>query len=182
MALFDQLILPLLAREGGFTNDPRDLGGATNFGITQAVARANGYGGDMAAMTRDQAVAIYQSQYWQRPGFAMIAPMAPEIASELFDAGVNMGVSVATTFLQRALNVFNRQQADYPDIPTDGQLGPRTAAALNSFIRARGAAGQKVLLETMKCLRGARYIALAEANMQDEAFVYGWIANRVLNA
>lgn len=45
----------ILAREGGFVDHPSDPGAATNFGITQRVARANGFTGDMRTLTRDQA-------------------------------------------------------------------------------------------------------------------------------
>lgn len=181
MALFDDLVSALLAREAGYVNDPNDRGGPTNFGITQAVARANGYAGDMRAMTRAQAVAIYQLVYWQRTGIAQVSAYAPDVAAELFDCAVNMGASVAGSFLQRALNIFNRGGRDYPDVPTDGQIGPMTIQALAGFVRVRGLDGLKVLLTTLKCLRGARYVALAEANLSAEDFVFGWIKNRVLN-
>ena len=48
MALgIDQLVEALIDREGGYVNHPADRGGATCFGITEAVARAHGYGGAM---------------------------------------------------------------------------------------------------------------------------------------
>jgi Glycosyl hydrolase 108 len=43
----DQLIDDVIGREGGYSNHPADRGGATRWGVTEAVARAHGYRGDM---------------------------------------------------------------------------------------------------------------------------------------
>jgi len=107
-----ELIDEVIAREGGYSNHPADRGGPTHWGITQAVARANGYVGPMQALPRAQAVAIYRRLYWDQPGYGFVAEQAPAIAAELFDAAVNMGVGTATGFLQRALNARNRNQED----------------------------------------------------------------------
>lgn len=176
---FDDLITPILISEGGYVNNPADTGGETNWGITVGVARANGYSGPMVSMTRDEAAQIYRVVYWQRPGFAMVAEQAQGVAAELLDCGINMGVGTASAFLQRCLNVFNRQQQDYADIAADGQIGSHTLQALSGFIARRATEGEQVLLKAMRCLRGAHYIALAEARQQNETFVYGWIANRI---
>ena len=50
----------VIAREGGYGHHPADRGGPTNFGITQAVARANGYAGDMRKLPRTLAETIYR--------------------------------------------------------------------------------------------------------------------------
>ena len=60
----------ILALEGGYTNNPHDRGGETHWGITEATARANGYNGEMKALTRDEAYAILEA-YWIKPGFEM---------------------------------------------------------------------------------------------------------------
>ena len=96
-----------------------------------------------------------------------------------FDTGVNMGVATATGFLQRALNALNRNQKDYPDLKVDRQVGARTLAALAAFRAVRGAAGDKVLLKALEALQGERYVALAEQRPANEAFLYGWLANRI---
>ncbi|HWK36089.1 glycoside hydrolase family 108 protein [Sphingomonas sp.] len=175
----DQLIDEVIGREGGYSNHPADRGGPTRWGVTEAVARRHGYGGDMRGFPRDQAVAIYRRLYWMQPGYDRIAEAAPRIAAELFDTGVNMGPAVASGFLQRALNALNRNAADYPDIAVDGKVGPRTLAALAGFVRKRGGAGEVVLLKAIEALQGARYIDLAERRPGNEAFLYGWLANRI---
>ena len=173
------LIDELIDREGGYVNDASDAGGATRFGITQAVARQNGYTGDMRVFPRDEAVAIYRRRYWLRPQFSEVARRAPTIAAELFDTGVNMGPATAAGFLQRALNALNRGQRDYPDLMLDGAIGPATLGALDGFLNTRGSAGERVLLKAIEALQGARYIALAERRPANEAFLYGWLANRI---
>ena len=56
-----QLIEGLIEREGGYANHPADKGGATCFGITEAVARAHGYTGGMRDLPRDEAAAMIVS-------------------------------------------------------------------------------------------------------------------------
>jgi len=82
-------------------------------------------------------------------------------------------------FIQRALNALNRAARDYPDIAVDRDIGPRTLSALDGFLKARGKSGETVLLRAMEALQGERYIALAERRPSQEAFLYGWLANRV---
>jgi lysozyme family protein len=175
----DALIDEVIAREGGYSDHPADKGGATRWGVTEAVARAHGYRGDMRSYPRSEAVAVYRRIYWNRPGFDQVADLAPKIAAELFDTGVNMGPAVAAGFLQRALNALNRDQQDYPDIAVDRRVGPATVQALKRFLGTRGPSGEKVLLKAMEALQGERYLALAEQRPANEAFLYGWLANRL---
>ena len=173
------LIDAVIDREGGYVDHPADPGGATRWGVTAATARADGYGGDMRALPRARAATIYRRVYWQRPRLDRIAARAPALAAEMFDTGVNMGPPVAVAFLQRALNALNRGAADYPDITLDGQDGPATIAALDAFLRARGRGGETVLLKAVEALQGERYVSLAERRPASEAFLYGWLANRI---
>jgi lysozyme family protein len=176
----DGLIDELIEREGGYVDHPADKGGPTCFGITEAVARSNGYSGVMAALPRDEAAAIYRRLYWLRPRFDEIAARAPRVAAELFDTGVNMGPAVAATFLQRALTALNRNGADYSDLVPDGRLGQRTFDALDGFLEARGSrGGETVLLRALEALQGERYLRLAERRPANEAFLYGWLTNRI---
>ena len=104
----------------------------------------------------------------------------PRIAAELFDTGVNMGPAVAVTFLQRALTALNRSGRDYPDLVPDGRIGAATLAALDAFLAVRGtSSGETVLLRALEALQGERYLRLAERRPANEAFLYGWLANRI---
>ena len=175
----DALIDGLIEREGGFVNHPADKGGPTCFGITEAVARAHGYAGAMRQLPREDAAAIYRRLYWQRPRFDQVAKRSSAVAAELFDTGVNMGPAVAATFLQRALTALNRNGDDYADLTPDGRIGEQTLAALDAFLRVRGNGGETVLLRALEALQGERYLRLAERRPANEAFLYGWLANRV---
>ena len=179
MPHIDPLIDELIEREGGFVSHPADRGGPTRFGVTEAVARAHGYRGAMAALPRDEAAAIYRRLYWLRPRFDAVAERSPLLAAELFDTGANMGPAVAATFLQRALTALNRNAADYPDLVPDGRIGERTLAALDAFLGLRGDNGEVVLLRAIEALQGERYLRLAERRPANEAFLYGWLANRM---
>ncbi|MFC7536444.1 glycoside hydrolase family 108 protein [Sphingomonas sp. GCM10030256] len=179
-SMIEELIDGLIEREGGYVSHPADRGGPTRYGITEAVARAHGFGGAMSHFPREEAVAVYRRLYWLRPRFDQVARRAPRVAAELFDTGANMGPAVAATFLQRALTALNRNASDYPDLTPDGRVGPRTLSALDRFLEVRGAErGETVLLRALEALQGERYLSLAEKRPANEAFLYGWLANRI---
>ncbi len=169
----------VIAKEGGWVNDPRDLGGETNWGITIAVARANGWTLPMRDLPRSKAFDIYYSQYVLGPRFDRVAAVHAEVGAECIDTGVNMGPAWGGIFLQRSLNALNNQGQLYADIGVDGAVGPRTLGALTAYLRRRGAEGATVLIRAMNCLQGERYIDLAEKRPANEAFVYGWLRERV---
>lgn len=176
----EQLLDGLIAREGGYVNNPADRGGPTRYGITEHQARAYGFQGDMRELPVALAREIYRSIYWMRPGFASIAARMPRLAAELFDTAVNMGPKIAATFLQRMLNGLNRGASDYPDIAADGDIGPMTLHAQELLIQRRGVdAAETVLLRLADALQAVRYLEIAERNPSQEAFLFGWIMNRV---
>lgn len=175
----ETLIDEVIDREGDYVNHPADRGGPTRWGITEAVARAQGYTGEMRRLPRELASDIYRRIYWQAPGFDLIARRAPQIAAELFDTAVNMGTGTAIGFLQRALNALNRAARDFPDIAVDRTIGPATVHALDGLLRVRGPRAETVLLRAIEALQGERYITLAERRPSQEAFLYGWLANRI---
>lgn len=175
----DDIFNAILGKEGGYVNHPDDKGGPTNWGITQATARAHGYVGDMRDLTRQQALDILTADYWTGPRFDLVSEVSPVIAAELCDTGVNMGPSVQTKWFQRWLNVFNIQGSLYPELIADGFIGPRTISALKVTCldagrrRAGNAPGSELQ-------RGQRYLELAEQRSANETFVYGWVKERVV--
>lgn len=175
----DNIFDAILGKEGGYVDHPNDKGGPTNWGITQATARAHGYTGDMRNLTREQALSILEADYWYGPRFNQVASVSSAIAAELCDTGVNMGPSVPVKWLQRWLNAFNNQQKLYPDLVADGQIGPRSISALKSYLAARGEDGEEVMLRALNCSQGQRYLELAEGRPANESFVYGWVKERV---
>lgn len=112
---FDEAFDRLLGSEGGYVNNPADHGGPTKWGITQAVARAHGYTGDMRELSRDFAKQIYRESYWDVIG----DDANPAIKFQAFDFAVNAGVSTSIRKLQAAIGAAD-----------DGIWGPISKAAL----------------------------------------------------
>lgn len=179
MTRIDQIIGQVIATEGGYSNDPDDAGGETNFGITVAVARDNGYSGPMKAMPRDVAVAIYTRRYVQDPKFDSVLSLDSDIGFELIDTGVNMGPTQAALFLQRWLNGFNDTGSRYQTLFVDGRLGNVSMAALAAFLKWRGADGKEVLLRALNSAQALRYLEIAENKASQKKYLYGWMLNRV---
>lgn len=173
------MLADLVKREGGYEDNAADKGGPTRYGITQQTARAFGYTGDMRMLPIETARQIYRQQYWVDPKFYDVSLRFPALAEKLFDCGVNMGPKVATRFLQRALNGLNRASSDYPDTLEDGSVGKMTLSALDAYRQHRGADGEAVLLKLINAQQAVRYLGLCENDHTQEAFLYGWIANRV---
>ena len=109
----------LLKHEGGYVNHKDDRGGATRYGVTEAVAREVGYRGDMRELPLDLAQRIYKDRYWD----AVQAEHLPaDVRYAVFDAAVNSGVAQAAKWLQRACGVKD-----------DGVIGPITIRAANAL-------------------------------------------------
>lgn len=118
----------IVAREGGYVNDPDDPGGATNHGVTIHTMRRLGLDltgdgqvttADVRRLTRDQAVGIFIEHYFTRPRIDDLpTPLQPSV----FDMYVNAGAN-AVKILQRLL-----RQMGF-DIAVDGVIGPKTIAA-----------------------------------------------------
>lgn len=177
-AFVEKVIDDVIKAEKGYVDHPSDRGGPTNFGITLAVARANGYDGDMRRLPLALARAIYLKRYIVEPKFDQVMQINEAIGSELVDTGVNMGPGRAAEFLQRLLNAFNKQGSAYPDMFVDGRLGPVSLDALRKFVVWRGFEGVGVMLKALNHVQGMRYLDIAEANKSQEDFFYGWIKER----
>lgn len=162
------MIDKIIQLEGGYVNDPSDSGGETNMGITLATARSYGYRGEMKDLPYETAYAIYKAKYYN-PVRAFMMP--DKVAAEVVDTAVNMGVSRAGKFLQRALNVLGDVQ-----LQVDGKISRHTEEALNAYLAKRD---EDTLVKALNCLQGSFYIKLAEDRTKDRKFVYGWLRNRV---
>lgn len=111
MGKFEIFFDRLLGHEGGYTFDPNDPGGETNWGISKR-AYPNLI---IKALTREDAFNIYRKDLWN----AIEADNLPDsIAFQVFDFAVNSGIQVAIRYLQRALRVAD-----------DGFFGPISKAA-----------------------------------------------------
>lgn len=176
-----KIIDGVIAVEGGYVDHPNDPGGATKYGITEAVARANGYRGHMRDLPRSTAFQIYYTRYVVGPNFDDVAAIDEKVAEELIDTGVNAGQERAAEWFQEALNGLNSRGADYPDIKVDGDIGTGTLGAFTAFKRRRGSAATLIMLRALDALQGAHYMHLARENSKFESFLNGWLLNRIGN-
>lgn len=175
------IIRDLIQREGGYVDHGSDKGGPTKYGITQKTALANGYQGDMKELTQDMAEAIYLSEYWRKPNFDKVAEISEHVAIECMDAGVLSGPTRAAKWLQLSLNRLNMRERLYKDVLQDGNIGPKTLAALQDYMRhRRSQGGELVLLRALNCLQGHFMMVTAiEHHKPNEDFVFGWLSHRV---
>lgn len=157
---FDRCLAAVLAHEGGWSDDPRDPGSATNLGITLQVAQENrldvdGDGDvdrqDLRKLTPKLAGKVYKAKYWN----ATHCDELPDgLDYAVFDCSVNMGPARARQYLQMACGV-----------KTDGVIGPKTMAQVQIL-------GARHLIYAIELLRKNFY----HASPNYGVFGRGWIA------
>jgi lysozyme family protein len=172
-----ELAEEIVAREGGFVNDPDDPGGATNHGVTIHTLRRLGIDvtgdaridvDDVRRLTKAQAVDIYIEHYFTRPGLSSL----PEVLQpSVFDMYVNAGAN-AVKILQRLCTDMG-----FPCDP-DGMIGPQTIRAAQMAFEA----APNHLVDAYGIARRNYYYALAEARPQSRKYARrrdggkgGWI-------
>lgn len=135
MSSVQEIAQAIVAREGGFVNDPDDPGGATNHGVTIGTMQRLGLDldrdgavteADVRRLTRDQAVAIFVEHYFRRP---RISDLPPVLHDSVFDMYVNAGAN-AVRILQRLFNDMRIETT------VDGVIGPQTIRAANRALEA----------------------------------------------
>ena len=104
----------MLGHEGGYVNNPRDLGGETKWGISKRSYPHL----DIESLTREEAIEIYREDFWMPIGGQNLSP---GMAYQALDAAINSGIGNAIRFLQRAIGVAD-----------DGRVGPITLDALRT--------------------------------------------------
>ncbi|MDG4550749.1 MAG: glycosyl hydrolase 108 family protein [Candidatus Contendobacter sp.] len=144
MGDFHRCIEIILIEEGGLVNHPRDPGKLTKFGISQRSYPDI----DITALTREQAIGIYQRDYWE-PIHGGSLPVGLDLL--LLDTAANMGATTAVLLLQEAVGVT-----------MDGIIGPVTLA------RARQTMPD--VLREFCALRAWHY----EINRNEDVFGKGW--------
>ena len=164
--------------EGGYSDHPEDTGGPTRYGITEKVARANGYEGSMDELPLLVAESIYQTTYVVNPSYDKVMSLSKPVAHKLIDTGVNVGTKRASVWFQASLNALNRNGKDYPKIAEDGDIGPATLAAYSSLQTIRGSAKAcSLVLKLVDVQQGNHYLNLTK----HRSFTVGWIDNRIQN-
>jgi len=171
----------IVKREGGFVNDPDDLGGATNFGVTIHTMKRLGMDldgdgdvdvADVRGLTRDQATDVFIQHYFEAP---KIAKLPDVLHATVFDMYVNAGNN-AVKILQRLLNKFPGVLT--PKLTVDGALGSKTIKAAFDAARANAAA----LYNAYGIERRNYYYAIADSRPANRKFAKrndggkgGWI-------
>ncbi|MFO6463689.1 holin-associated N-acetylmuramidase [Jannaschia sp. KMU-145] len=152
-----QIAEAIVAREGGFVDDPDDPGGATKHGVTIHTMRRLGLDldrdgdvdvGDVRALSRSRAVDIFVDHYFHR---VRVDALPEALHASVFDMYVNSGAN-AVRILQRLLGRMGHPVA------VDGRIGPQTAGA------ARAVAGRAPahLADAYGIARRNYYYALAD--------------------
>lgn len=158
MPTIEEIAGRIVAREGGYVNDPDDPGGATKYGVTLATMKRLGLdltgdgkvdARDVRHLTRAQAVEIFVRHYFRGPGIdALPAVLQPSV----FDMYVNAGAN-AVRILQRLLTDMGFACDD------DGVIGPRTVAQA----RAGADAAPGHIADAYAIARRNYYFRLADA-------------------
>lgn len=152
--------------EGGYTNHPLDRGGATNRGITQATLSAAYNAGlvkhnVIEALSRDEAVAIYKKNFWDRYGWGNFSEPVDMI---LFDITVNHGIGNTAKIAQRACVSLGFA------ITMDGKWGPETRRTLLLLEGRNSLALSKMLI--VKRLNF--YENIVKSRPPQRVFLKGW--------
>lgn len=154
---FSRALELVLKHEGGFVNNPKDPGGATNKGVTIGTFRLyvnpKGTVEDLKRITDAQVATVYERQYWNvvRGG-----DLPDGVDYAVFDFGVNSGPARGKKYLQACVGVEQ-----------DSVIGPATLAAVK--------AADPVKLIDDLC---DRRLAFLKGLNTWETFGKGW-ANRV---
>ena len=164
----------IYAVEGGYVNDRNDPGGATNYGVTEKVARSAGYAGDMRYFpkrctdaTPTCADEIYTRDYIAAPGYMPMVTVAPAVADKLANTAVNMGMARPNKWFRQSLS-----------LPANGgPLGRSDYAAYQALENKVGdvVACQRVLV-TFSAAQESEYNRLIRINRKLAKFRNGWIA------
>jgi len=150
LTTFNEIIEVVLEHEGGYVNDPDDLGGETKYGITKRFYPDV----DIKNLTKEQAKTIYHQDYW-RPGKCDDVP--PQLRHIYFDMCVNFGISGAIKVLQETAN------GKGANIDVDGKIGPNTIKAI-----------QNLSLERVRAFRVLKFAKIVINKPEQMKFWYGW--------
>ncbi len=135
MPSVEEVAAQIVAREGGYVNDPDDPGGATNYGVTVGTMKSLGLdlnkdgrvdANDVKMLTRAQAQQIFVEHYFRRP---RLAELPPAVQASVFDMYVNAGAN-AVKILQRLVARMGFAAS------ADGVIGPQTLAAAHDAAAA----------------------------------------------
>ena len=159
MSNFDESFSEVIRLEGGYVDNPNDRGGETKWGI----ARRNHPYVDIKNLTEEGAKQIYWTEFWNPLLLARV--LDNEVATEIFEQAVNMGVRNAVWNVQRSLCLLGEE------VEVDGLIGDQTIIAINRL-------GQRRKQPFLKCLNGfqfLRYLEIVRGDPTQKLFFVGWL-------
>lgn len=157
MKTVQEIAREIVAREGGYVNDPDDPGGVTKYGVTLGALQRLGLdvnadgvvsARDVKALTPAQAADIYVQHYFIAPG---LGGLPEAVQASVFDMQVNAGAN-AIRILQQLLTRMGQAVA------VDGALGPQTLGAA----QAAAAPDPQLFADAYGIARRNYYYDLAE--------------------
>ena len=113
---------------------------------------------------------FYKKEFWDKLKCEKVSSF--ETQQELFDTAVNMGKPRAVKFLQRTVNILNRNQTLYEDVEVDGVIGEETLNAIQKLLKYDDVA---LIVLWMNVLQGAHYAQIIERNSVFERYARGWM-------
>lgn len=179
MGRFDECFRLVLGIEGGYSNNPADKGGKTNYGITEATLNAAYKAGlvkhsDIAKLTVDDAKTIYRANYWDA---CKCDSLPAPLDYLVLDAAVNHGTGGAGKLLQRSTNRCLKANV----AAVDGAIGPLTLNALASYL-GRYKLGctfpVELICHVFLLERVELYNLIIAKDPSQKAFIHGWL-NRI---
>lgn len=174
----------IYVNEGGYVNHPNDRGGATRYGITEAVARQNGYRGPMRNFPKHCDAAnpvcadsIYTKRYIDGPGYRPLAAMSRGVFFEITDSAALHGPSRASRWFQDSLNEICGSK-----LVVDGKVGPATITAFATCQAMKGRGKTCVaIIDRMDLKQSAFFHAIVRNRPSQRVFLKGWLNHRVGN-
>lgn len=190
MSIFEKVLERSLINEGFYSNHPNDKGGETCCGIsrkffplwkgwdiidnikkTGRIPNKNDF-----PVLKDHIFSFYMDNFWNKLMCDKI--MSVSIAEKLFDMSINIGIKQAVMFLQRGLNLLNRDGRAWPVLTVDGIMGVSTLSCLNLCVKDKS--DESCLLDILRVQQGSYYINLVLGSPEQKVFIRGWIKRSMI--
>ncbi len=170
MADFNTAFQLMIAHEGGYVNDPDDPGGETYKGVARKIfSKWNGWttvdilkrqSGFPANLDKDAELQgavtdFYRVTFWDPMKGDQITDQ--EVASSIFDFGVNAGLSSSASLAQMVIGA-----------KADGVIGPKSIEILNAF-------NSDHFLAAFTVAKIARYVNIVMKRPASRKYFYGWV-------
>lgn len=151
---------------GTYTNDAKDAGGPTAWGVSLRFLKSinkdiDGDGDcdfmDIKALTKENAMDIYFDNFWRN----LYDKLSEKLGIKLFDVAVNAGHTRSSKLLQTALNKLGSK------LVVDGAIGQNTLAEVAKY-------SESSLLTAYCQSQKEFYESIVKNNPTQSKFIKGW--------